>query len=102
MSRQDDSNDESIDGDGLAEDDGDQVLGLDPGGLDAAAHDAGAGGVDAEGGANHGQGHGQTHPDAENRVLVDIDQSEDIITWPTCRARSRSGTSRCQASHRGR
>ena len=65
MSRQNDSNDESIDGDSLAEDDGDQVLGLDPGRLDAAAYDGGSGGVDTEGGAHHGQGHGQSHSDTD-------------------------------------
>merc|ERR1712080_692052 len=58
LARQDDGDDESIDGDCLAEDDGDEVLGLDPGGLDASADDGGAGGVDAESGAHHGQGHG--------------------------------------------
>ena len=73
LSGQDDSNDESIDGDGLAEDDRDQVLCLDPGGLDAAAHDAGAGGVDSKGGAHHGQRHGQTHANA--------DQWEQRVSW---------------------
>ena len=68
MSRQNDSNDQSIDGDRLAEDDGDQILGFDPWGLDASAHDRGASGVDAEGGPHHRQGDGQPHPDAGPHV----------------------------------
>ena len=65
MSRQNDSNDESIDGDSLAEDDGDQVLGLNPRRLDAAANDGGSGGEDTEGGTHNRQGHGQAHFDTD-------------------------------------
>ena len=40
LSRQDDGNDEPIDGNCLAEDDRDQVLGLDPWGLHTSADNA--------------------------------------------------------------
>ncbi len=60
---QHDGDDESVDGHGLAEDDGDEVLGLDPGRLNTSAQHAGAGGVDAEGGAHDAQGH--AHADAD-------------------------------------
>ena len=40
-----------------------EVQGL-PGGLHTTADDAGAGGVDAEGGAHHGQGDRQAHANA--------------------------------------
>ena len=68
LSGQNNSNDESIDGDSFAENDGDQILCLDPGSLDAAAHDGGAGGVDAEGGAHHGEGDGEADPDTGPHV----------------------------------
>src|SRR6266496_492643 len=50
LSGEHDGDDEPVDGDGLAEDDRDEVLGLDPGRLHAAPDDADPGGVDAEGG----------------------------------------------------
>ena len=59
MSREDDRNDEAVDSDGLAEDDRDQVLGLDPGGLDSTADDGHAGRVDAEGSAHDAQRDGE-------------------------------------------
>ena len=53
LSRKDNGNDESIDSHSLAEDDRDEVLGLDPGCLDAAANDAGSSRVDAKGSTNN-------------------------------------------------
>ncbi len=60
MSGQHDGDDETIDGDGLAEDDGNQVLGLDPGSLNTSTHDRGASGVDAQSGTHDTEGDGQT------------------------------------------
>ena len=60
MSRQNDSDDESVDSNGLAEDDRNQVLGLDPGSLNTSTHDGGASGVDAQSGAHDTEGDGQT------------------------------------------
>ena len=53
LSREDDSNNESIDCDSLAEDDRDQVLGLDPWGFDTSAYDGSSGGVDSHSGSDH-------------------------------------------------
>jgi len=49
----DNRDDEPIDGDSLAEDHRDQVLGLDAGGLHSAPHDGGAGGIDPQPGSYH-------------------------------------------------
>ena len=68
LSGEHDGDDEPVDGDCLAEDDGDEVLRLDPGRLDAAAEDGAARGVDAEGGADDGERDGK--PDAERRPHV--------------------------------
>ena len=57
LSRKDNGNDESIDSHSLAEDDRDEVLGLDPGCLDAAANDAGSSRVDAKGSADNAGEH---------------------------------------------
>ncbi len=48
LARQYNSNDETIDSDGLTEDDRDQVLGLDPGSFDSSTHDRSASGVDPQ------------------------------------------------------
>jgi hypothetical protein len=55
LSGEDDGDDEAVDGDGLAEDDGNQVLRLDSRRLHAAADDGNAGRVDAESGADDAQ-----------------------------------------------
>ena len=59
LSSQDDGDDEAVDGDGLAEDDWDPVLGLDSRRLEAAAHNGGAGRVDAQGHSNHAEMEGR-------------------------------------------
>ena len=63
LSGEHDGDNETVDCNSLAEDDGDEVLRLDPGRLDAAADDRTASGVDTEGCAHDGERHGQ--PDAK-------------------------------------
>ena len=60
MPRENNGNDESVDGHRLTEDDGNQILGLDPGSLDSPAHDGGAGGVDPKSRPNNRETDGET------------------------------------------
>mmetsp|Transcript_137259 Transcript_137259/g.347732 ORF Transcript_137259/g.347732 Transcript_137259/m.347732 type:complete len:276 (-) Transcript_137259:17-844(-) len=80
--RHDDRHDDAVDGNSLAEDDADQILGTDAGGLDTTANDAGAREEDAPSSADHGDtesesdAHVRPHvgahgfKNAENRSLV--------------------------------
>lgn len=62
--------DQTVDGDSFAENDRNQVLGLDAGSLNTATNDAGASCVNSKGGAHHGQRDGES--DAETRPHVRI------------------------------
>ena len=53
LSRQHNCDDESIDSDGLTEDNRDQVLGFDPGSLNTSTNDGGASGVDPQSRSHH-------------------------------------------------
>lgn len=56
LSGEHNSDDESINSHGLAENNRNQVLGFDPGSFDTSADNGGASRVNAQSGANHGQG----------------------------------------------
>ena len=61
MSGEHNSNNKTINSHGLAENDRNQVLGLDPRSFDTTANDRGTSGVDAQSGADHGQGDCEAH-----------------------------------------
>ena len=61
---EDDGDNGSVDGDGLTEDDTDQVLGLNSGLLDGSSEQAGSSDPDAPSSPNDGEGDGETSSDA--------------------------------------
>ena len=61
MSGEHNSNNKTINSHGLAENDRNQVLGLDPRSFDTTTNDRGTSGVDAQSGTNHGQGDCEAH-----------------------------------------
>lgn len=70
---QDDGRDETVDGDGFAEDDRDQVLGFDARGLDTSTDDAHSGRVNSHGRSDDGQRNGERNaeggPHVRGRLL---------------------------------
>ena len=74
LSSHNNSNNQSIDGHSLAEDDRDQILGLNPGSLDTTADDRDTGGVDAESSADNGKGHGKANSDGGPHVGAGLHQ----------------------------
>ena len=84
LSREDDSDDESIDCDSLAENDWDQVLGLDPGGLDSSAYDGSSSCVDSKGGSDHTEIESEV---VENTIIFSVTAlyyvKRHLIQWNT-------------------
>ena len=102
LSGEDDSNDKTVDGDSLTEDDRDQVLSFDPWSLDAAAHNGGPGGVDPQGGPHNREADGEADTDAGPHIgrglaeePTEVDPlpspSEDVVESDDCEDEPQEG-----------